>query len=71
MPTKKNVGFVDQIIRALLVLDLIILSAIGLVPNVLMFLVISIVLVLTISCVTCHCWVYDLFGLSTRQKANS
>lgn len=70
MKFKKNVGFVDQILRALLILDLLIFCVLGLVPDIVASLFLVISAILAVSCVTGHCWFYKSFNISTRQEVN-
>jgi hypothetical protein len=67
----KNVGLVDQIIRALLVLDLIIPCLLGLISSPLSYLMVSLAVILSASCVTGYCWIYDTLKISTNHKVNS
>jgi hypothetical protein len=63
----KNVGLVDQLLRALLVLDLVIPCLLGLITGMLAYLMIGFAVMLSISCVTGYCWLYDTLAVTTRQ----
>jgi hypothetical protein len=63
----KNVGLVDQLLRALLVLDLVIPCLLGLITGMLAYLMIGFAVMLSISCVTDYCWLYDTLAVTTRQ----
>ena len=65
MNFKRNIGFVDQLLRALLVLDLIVPCLLGFTTGAVAFLMIGTAVVLAFSCVTSYCWVYDTFEVTT------
>ena len=65
MNLKKNIGLVDQLLRALLILDLIVPCVLGLTTGVVAFSMISLAVVLLFSCATGYCWVYDTLEVTT------
>ncbi|QMW06430.1 YgaP family membrane protein [Spirosoma foliorum] len=65
---KKNISFVDQIVRAILIVDLLAPCLLGLLSEIVSYLFISFSIVLFISCVTRYCWIYDLFNISTSKQ---
>lgn len=67
----KNVGFVDQILRALLILDFIIFYELELVSTVIAGFLLVISIILAISCITGHCPIYKALTISTRQEVNA
>ncbi|MVM30505.1 DUF2892 domain-containing protein [Spirosoma sp. HMF4905] len=68
MLLKKNVSFVDQIIRSILIVDLLVPCLLDLLPSIVAYFFIGLSLVLVVSCITRYCWVYDLLKISTRQQ---
>ncbi len=64
----KNVGFVDQVVRSMLVLDVVFAYLIGFSSSIGAFVAIVFALVLVGSCITAHCPVYMILGFSTRQE---
>ncbi len=70
MNLKKNVGLIDQIVRALLVLDLIVPYLMGLISGSIVYFLGSMAVLLSVSCITGYCWFYDTMDLSTRHEAN-
>lgn len=66
MNVEKNVGFVDHLLRALLILDLVVPCMLGLTTGAVVYLMISIALILSFSCVTGYCWVYHVLRITTR-----
>jgi type III secretory pathway component EscV len=71
MQLKKNVSVLDQIIRAMLILDFVVPCMLGLVPGFFVYVLISLSVILAISCLTGYCWVYGLLKISTREQINS
>ncbi|CCH55403.1 hypothetical protein BN8_04659 [Fibrisoma limi BUZ 3] len=67
MQLKKNVGFLDQLVRAILIVDLIVPCLLGFVTGFLAYIVITLAFALAISCVTGYCWLYGVIHFSTRQ----
>lgn len=65
MKRKKNVGFVDQFVRALLILDLILPCLLDFVTGGLAVVLMSVAAMLLIGCVTSYCWLYDTLDVST------
>lgn len=65
MKRKKNVGFVDQFLRALLILDLIVPCLLGVVTGGFAFVLITLAAVPLMGCVTSYCWLYDVLNVST------
>ncbi|MVM37568.1 DUF2892 domain-containing protein [Spirosoma sp. HMF3257] len=65
---KKNVSFVDQIVRSILIVDLLVPCLLGLLPGLIVYLFIGLSATLLISCITRYCWIYDLLKISTRQE---
>lgn len=66
MKFKKNVGFIDAIIRTLLIIDLLILPLFDFVPAGVSYLLIALSGWLAISCVTGYCWIYNFLNITTR-----
>jgi hypothetical protein len=64
----KNVGFVDQIVRALIILDIVAAYLMGFVSGIGAFLSLTIALILGASCLVGYCPVYGFLRLSTRQE---
>ncbi|MFD2574080.1 DUF2892 domain-containing protein [Spirosoma soli] len=71
MNLKKNVGLVDQVVRAVLVLDLVMPCLLGFVTGPVVYLMLTLALVLSVSCLLGYCWVYDLLKISTRPTLNT
>ncbi|GAB3545240.1 YgaP family membrane protein [Spirosoma fluminis] len=67
----KNIGRVDLVIRALLILDFVIPCLLGLVSSPFSYLMLAMAAVLFVSCVTGYCWLYDTLKISTRQEVDS
>ena len=67
MNLTKNVGLVDQVVRALVALDLITPCVLGFVPGLIAFLMVAAAIVLVVTCITGHCWLYDSLHLSTWE----
>jgi hypothetical protein len=63
----KNVGLIDQLLRALLTIDLAVPCLLGLTTGIAAFLMVSFAIVLSISCVTGYCLFYDTLAVTTRQ----
>ena len=63
----KNVGFVDQIVRSLLTLDILVGYFIGILSGLGAFVAVALALVLVGSCLTGHCPLYTMLRFSTRQ----
>jgi hypothetical protein len=55
MLLKKNVSFVDQIVRAILIVDLLAPSLLGLLSEAVVYLFIILSVILAVSCVTRYC----------------
>ncbi len=64
----KNVGFVDQIVRALLILDVVAAYFMGFLSSLGAFVSITFAFALLASCLTAHCPLYTALGLTTRQE---
>ncbi len=64
----KNVGFVDQVVRAMLVIDIVAAYLMGFLSGFATFLSVLVALTLIGSCLTAHCPVYLLLGYTTRQE---
>lgn len=62
----KNVGLIDQLLRALLTLDLVVPCLLGLTTGIVAFLMVSFAVLLSISCVTGYCLLYDSLAVTTR-----
>ncbi|RIV18440.1 DUF2892 domain-containing protein [Fibrisoma montanum] len=67
MQLKKNVGFLDQLVRAILIVDLIVPCLLGFIPSFLAYVMITLAFALAIGCVTGYCWLYGAIQFSTRQ----
>lgn len=65
MNFKKNIGFVDQLLRALLILDLVVPCLLGLTTGVVACVMISLAVVLLVNCLMSYCWLYDTFNVTT------
>ncbi|GAB4013685.1 DUF2892 domain-containing protein [Spirosoma sp. KCTC 42546] len=65
---KKNVSFVDQLVRAILIVDLLVPCLLGLLPTLVVYLFSTLSFILAIGCVTRYCFIYDLFKFSTREN---
>jgi hypothetical protein len=65
MNLKKNIGFVDQLLRALLILDMVVPCLLGFTTGAVACLMISLALILSFSCVTGYCWFYDILNVTT------
>lgn len=70
MGLKKNVGLLDQILRALIILDLLVPCLLGYIPAAVACLMLTAAAVLLVSCVTCHCWIYDNLAISTLEETS-
>lgn len=68
MSYTKNVGFVDQIVRALLILDILAAYLMGFIDGISAFALLSFAFVLGISCLMSYCPVYAFINLTTRQE---
>lgn len=66
MNVKKNIGLVDQLVRALLVLDLVVPCMLGLTTGVAAFSMICVAGALLVTCTTGYCWLYNSLNLTTR-----
>lgn len=64
----KNVGFVDQVVRAMLVLDVIFAYLVGFLSSLGAFIAVLFAIILVGSCLTAHCPVYMILGINTRQE---
>ncbi|KAB7730329.1 DUF2892 domain-containing protein [Rudanella paleaurantiibacter] len=64
----KNVGFVDQMVRALLIIDILVAYLMGFITGLSAFMLAALALVLTVTCLMGYCPVYRLLGLSTRHE---
>lgn len=64
----KNVGFVDQVVRAMLVLDVVFAYLVGFLSGIGAFVAVVFAVILVGSCLTAHCPVYMILGFSTRQE---
>jgi hypothetical protein len=64
----KNVGFVDQMVRALLIIDILVAYMLGVITGLSAFVLFALALVLTATCLMGYCPVYRLLGLSTRRE---
>jgi hypothetical protein len=67
----KNVGFVDQILRALLILDFLIFCGLDLVSDMVAGFLLVISMLLAVSCITGYCPLYKSLNISTRQEVNA
>ena len=67
MNLKRNIGFVDQLFRALLILDLIMPCVVGFATGVVAYLMVVVAALLLFSCATAYCWVYDTLDVTTLQ----
>ena len=65
MNFKRNVGFVDQLLRALLILDLIIPCVVGFATGIVAYLMVIVAALLMFSCATAYCWIYDTLEVTT------
>ena len=64
----KNVGFVDQIVRSLLILDVAAAYLMGFLSDLSAFVALTFALSLLGSCLTAHCPMYMILGFTTRQE---
>jgi hypothetical protein len=64
----KNVGFVDQVVRAMLVIDVVAAYLMGFLSGFGAFLAIIVGITLVGSCLTAHCPLYLILGYNTRQE---
>lgn len=64
----KNIGFVDQIIRGMVILDILAAYFMGFLSGLSAFIAISFALALIGSCITAHCPLYSFLGFTTRQE---
>lgn len=64
----KNIGFVDQIVRGLLILDILAAYLMGFIGGISAFALLSFALILGVSCLTSYCPVYAFMNLTTRQE---
>lgn len=65
---KKNVSFVDQLVRSILIVDLLVPCLLGLLPILVVYLFSILSFILAIGCITRYCPIYYLFKLSTREN---
>ncbi|MCY7359398.1 MAG: DUF2892 domain-containing protein [Rudanella sp.] len=64
----KNVGFVDQVVRAMLVIDVVAAYLMGFLAGFGAFLAAIAAVTLVGSCLTAHCPLYMILGYTTRQE---
>ncbi|WP_345244627.1 DUF2892 domain-containing protein [Nibrella saemangeumensis] len=64
----KNIGFIDQLVRGLIVVDLLIPCLLGIISGPIFYLFILLSIVLAISCLTGFCPLYGAFKFSSRRE---
>ncbi|GAA4403404.1 hypothetical protein GCM10023187_19440 [Nibrella viscosa] len=64
----KNIGFIDQLVRGLIIVDLLIPCLLGIVSGPLLYLFVTLSVVLGFSCLTGFCPCYGAFKFSTRRE---
>ncbi|TAE32218.1 MAG: DUF2892 domain-containing protein [Cytophagales bacterium] len=68
MSFTRNVGFVDQIVRALIVIDVVAAYLMGFLSGFSAFALVSFALALIASCITAFCPAYAFMNFTTRQE---
>ena len=66
--TPKNIGFIDQFVRGLIIVDLLIPCLLGMVAGPLFYRVIALSVSLVVTCLTGYCPLYNVFKITTRRE---
>ena len=64
----KNIGFIDQLVRGLIIVDLLIPCLLGIVSGPLFYLFITLSVTLVLTCLTGYCPLYTFLKIKTRRE---